>query len=131
MFPYSKIAILCLAALALGACERKGGAPEHSDLGAVADPHGGVLLVADVAPEPRNPAVDGKDDLSITARVTAALAADATLADQRIKVHTQAGIVSLRGTVYSLTAVRRASAIAMAVEGVAGVDNRLNLMVSN
>jgi len=73
---------------------------------------------------------EAMDDAQITREITAAFSGDPMLSNSPIKVTTSGGVVSLIGAVESLTAVHRASAIAIQVKGVISVDNRLSLMVS-
>lgn len=124
--------ILITLALVGGAaaCERRDEQvnPRPSQYGMYTGPLPGIVLVADVAPVG---VPSTRDDAAITARVQGALASDPTLADLPISVSTDQGVVRLQGAVDSVAAVRRASAIVLAVEGVAGIDNRLSLMVSH
>lgn len=111
------------------ACERRDeqANPRPPQYGMYTGPLPGIVLVADTAAAG---VPSTHDDTTITARVLAALSADPTLADLPISVSTEQGVVRLQGAVNSVTAVRRASAIVIAVQGVTGVDNRLSLLVS-
>jgi hyperosmotically inducible protein len=64
-------------------------------------------------------------DAVITASVKAELARDPGLSALRIDVDTSGGRVALRGSAPDEAARARATALAAAVKGVAGVDNRL------
>ena len=64
-------------------------------------------------------------DISITAKVKAALAADAGVKLMRVDVDTSDGRVSLSGSAPDAASRERARAVANGVEGVLTVDNRL------
>ena len=64
-------------------------------------------------------------DIAITAKVSAALAADSSLKAMSINVDTQDGRVSMRGSAPDAAARDRAQALATAIEGVVTVDNHL------
>ena len=64
-------------------------------------------------------------DISITAKVKAALASDASVKLMRIDVDTTDGRVSLIGTAPNAASRERAQAVANGVDGVLTVDNRL------
>ncbi|MBG6082748.1 BON domain-containing protein [Rubrivivax gelatinosus] len=70
------------------------------------------------------------DDASVTARVNAELAKDPDLSALRINVDTDAGRVVLKGSAPDAAARERATEIAARVEGVKGVDNRLEVKKS-
>lgn len=65
------------------------------------------------------------DDVAITASVNASLAKDPDLSAMKINVDTKAGVVTLTGPAPSAAAKDRATSLAQAVEGVAGVNNNL------
>ena len=67
------------------------------------------------------------DDAAITASVAAGLAKDPDLSAFKIDIDTASGIVSFYGPAPSESARERASAIARAVKGVVGVNNRLTV----
>ncbi|MBE0590485.1 MAG: BON domain-containing protein [Hydrogenophaga sp.] len=67
----------------------------------------------------------GANDVAITAKVKAALAADGALSAMDIKVDTEAGRVALVGTAPDETARERATSLVTAIEGVVAVENRL------
>lgn len=64
-------------------------------------------------------------DAAITTEINAKLAMDAQLSATQIDVDTVGGRVVLRGTAPDPQAREHATTIAMAVEGVRGVDNQL------
>ncbi|MBI5269396.1 MAG: BON domain-containing protein [Burkholderiales bacterium] len=67
------------------------------------------------------------DDAGITAKVNAAFAGDPKLSAMKIDVDTEQGRVALSGTAPDAQARDRATELALAVEGVKGVDNNLQL----
>lgn len=67
------------------------------------------------------------DDAGITAKVNAALAGDPRLSALKIDVDSTEGRVSLTGTAPDEGSRQRATELALAVEGVKGVDNQLRL----
>lgn len=70
------------------------------------------------------------DDMSITASINADLARDAELSATKINVDTKSGVVTLSGTAPTAAAKARATTIAQAVKGVAGVNNNLEVRAS-
>lgn len=70
------------------------------------------------------------NDVAITTRVKAALAADSQLSALSINVDTVNSVVSLYGPAPSAEAIERASMLAKAVEGVTEVNNRLVVSAS-
>jgi len=68
---------------------------------------------------------DSANDMTITVKVKAALAADDQLSALSIQVDTVDGVVSLTGPAPSDDAIERATALARAVDGVNAVENRL------
>ncbi|MDO8906351.1 BON domain-containing protein [Hydrogenophaga sp.] len=68
---------------------------------------------------------DGANDMAITAKVQAALAADGALSVMDIEVDTESGRVALIGTAPDETARERATSLVTAIDGVVAVDNRL------
>ena len=70
---------------------------------------------------------DRIDDMQLTTRVNAGLAADKALSAMRINVDTQDGVVTLMGTAPTLTAKARAAEIAREVKGVKSVNNQLSV----
>lgn len=69
----------------------------------------------------------GAADVTITAKVNAALAADEQLSAVKIDVDTTNGQVELKGTAPDAAARDRATILASAVEGVVKVENRLTV----
>lgn len=67
------------------------------------------------------------EDAKITAAVNAKLADDASLSALKINVDTTGGMVSLHGTAPDAISRDRATDLARAVEGVTGVDNKLEV----
>ncbi|MDR7152267.1 osmotically-inducible protein OsmY [Hydrogenophaga palleronii] len=68
---------------------------------------------------------EGANDMAITAKVQAALAADGALSVMDIDVDTEAGRVELTGAAPDENARERATSLVTAVDGVVAVDNRL------
>lgn len=67
------------------------------------------------------------DDSEITAKVKAAILAEPDLKTLQISVETVNGVVTLSGSVDSMSMSDRAKGLASAVAGVKDVDNRLAL----
>ena len=67
------------------------------------------------------------DDAEITAKVKAAIFAEPGLKTLQISVDTVKGVVTLSGSVNSQSSSDMAKALASAVAGVKGVENRLEL----
>lgn len=67
------------------------------------------------------------DDAAITASVNASLAKDPDLSAVKIDVDTKSGVVTLSGPAPSAAAKDRATSLAQAVDGVAGVNNNLEV----
>ena len=67
------------------------------------------------------------DDASITAKVSAGLAKDPDLSAIKIDVDTKGGTVTLAGPAPTAAAKARAGDIAKSVEGVASVNNKLEV----
>ncbi|MES2481128.1 MAG: BON domain-containing protein [Pseudomonadota bacterium] len=67
------------------------------------------------------------DDMQITARVNAGLAADKDLSALRIDVDTRDGVVTLMGTAPSASAKARAEEIARNAKDVKSVNNKLGV----
>ena len=66
-------------------------------------------------------------DATITTSIKAELARDASLSALKIDVDTSAGRVALKGTAPDASARDRATLLAQRVDGVVGVDNRLEI----
>jgi hyperosmotically inducible protein len=67
------------------------------------------------------------DDAAITASVNASLAKDPDLSAMKINVDTKSGVVTLNGPAPTAAAKDRATSLAQAVDGVAGVNNNLEV----
>lgn len=67
------------------------------------------------------------DDATITASVSASLAKDPDLSAVKIDVDTKSGVVTLTGPAPTAAAKERATTLAHAVTGVAGVNNHLQV----
>lgn len=67
------------------------------------------------------------NDLWIWARARYELAAASDLKDSTINVDVEKGVITLTGTVPTQEQVKRADAIAKAVEGQKGVQNKLTV----
>lgn len=67
------------------------------------------------------------DDAAITASVNASLAKDPDLSAVKIDVDTKGGVVTLSGPAPTAAAKDRATSLAQAVDGVAGVNNNLEV----
>jgi hyperosmotically inducible periplasmic protein len=78
-------------------------------------------------PAPGSPSGVGTrmDDMQITTRVNAGLAADRNLSAMRIDVDTKDGVVTLMGTAPSASAKARAAEIAREIRDVRSVNNQL------
>lgn len=70
------------------------------------------------------------DDAAITASVNASLAKDPDLSAMKIDVDTKSGVVTLTGPAPTPAAKERATSLAQSVEGVAGVNNNLEVRAS-
>lgn len=68
---------------------------------------------------------DATKDAALTTTIKAELARDPSLSALAINVDTTAGRVALRGKAPDAVAVERATAIALATQGVVSVDNQL------
>jgi hyperosmotically inducible protein len=114
----STIGASLLAALALVACGR-------------ADEATAGLEAGHVNAQIERPAVQAAatpvSDASITSVIAAELARDGTLDPTRIDIDTAQGRVVLRGSAPDEQAKDRAKRIALAVDGVKGVDNYLTV----
>ena len=113
----STMAASLVAAIALVACGRADEATAGLEAG-----HTTAQTANSTAP-----AAAPVNDASITTVITAELARDATLDPTRIDVDTAQGRVVLRGSAPDDEAKERAKRIALAVNGVKGVDNYLTV----
>lgn len=83
--------------------------------------------VQSAATEMKNDAQVAANDMAITTKVSAALAADDQLSALKIDVDTEAGNVALTGTAPDEASRARATTLTAAVDGVVTVDNRLTV----
>jgi osmotically-inducible protein OsmY len=83
--------------------------------------------VQSAATEMKNDAQVAANDMAITTKVNAALAADDQLSALKIDVDTEAGNVALTGTAPDEASRARATTLTAAVDGVVTVDNRLTV----
>jgi hyperosmotically inducible periplasmic protein len=119
----SALAGALIASLALGACGRheinvntpRAAAPTEEQRS------------AEAAQKATDQAVVATHDATITTTITAELARDAALDPNKIDVDTSQGRVVLRGSAPDEDAKERAKQIALAVNGVRGVDNYLSV----
>jgi hyperosmotically inducible protein len=117
----STLSASLLAALALVACGRADEATAGLEAGQVT-----AQAANDTAPSSKADV----SDASITTVIAAELARDGTLDPTRIDVDTAQGRVVLRGSAPDDAAKERAKRIALAVNGVKGVDNYLTVQSS-
>jgi hyperosmotically inducible protein len=126
---YTVPALALCAALALSACGRD----EERAAQAPADQDRMAQDTTPATPPATTPGATGDDqtvgaaldDATITAKVKAALLASDGVSGTDISVETVGGTVVLTGQVKDAQQVQRAAEIAMNVEGVRSVDNRL------
>jgi hyperosmotically inducible periplasmic protein len=135
----STLAASLLAASALGACSRN----DHETVGqrvdrtidraeqqtarAGADASRAVDKAKQAADQATTKAATAVSDASITTTINAELARDNSLDASKIDVDTAQGRVVLRGSAPDGAAKERAKRIALAVNGVRGVDNYLSV----
>lgn len=125
------IATVC-ATMALAACNKPGqesvGQKVDGSIAEVKSATKELSTDASAAATRAADAVSGSaKDLAITAKVNAALAADAKLSAISVNVDTTAGRVALNGTAPDAESRDRAKTLAAGVEGVVAVDNRLSV----
>ena len=124
------------AALALGACERDGttagqkvdetvASARTAAAHAKQSAQQGLSEAARATQEKSEVVAQKVGDAALTAAIKAGLAKDPELSALRINVDTKDGHVSLYGSAPSDAARQRAQAIALAENGVTGVDNQL------
>jgi osmotically-inducible protein OsmY len=82
-------------------------------------------VVASAAAVPASLDGPAAEDAAVSARVDAALTADAAFARNKLVVSTREGVVRIEGVVPDAQARERAAALATAQAGVKSVDNRL------
>lgn len=123
--------------LVLAGCDRgadKQTAGEKVDAAIAKTQQKGVELADDAAravDKASDAVVRTSKDIAITADVNASLARDESLSALSINVDTTAGRVVLKGDAPDAAARERATQIAKAVDGVASVDNRLQIKTVN
>jgi hyperosmotically inducible protein len=117
---FLRIAVLLGALSALAACDRA------SDLYPSATPAAGEPI----ATAPRYDALsrEALSDTMIAGRIKAAILADAGMAGADVSVNSDAGVVSLTGTVKSQEQAAIASAHAQRYDGVMRIDNHLSTL---
>jgi hyperosmotically inducible periplasmic protein len=116
----STIGVSLFAALALVACGRADDATAGLEAGHTTAQVGNVTTQA----------AGGATDASISTVIAAELARDGSLDPTRIDIDTAQGRVVLRGSAPDAAAKERAKRIALAVNGVKGVDNFLTVSSS-
>jgi hyperosmotically inducible protein len=119
----SLLVVSMTAALALAACERTN---EPRDIGS--SPSRSMPGPTSEAPTPPEQRIESKiEDIAITGKVKAALATADGLNDSSIKVETIDGRVTLSGRLADDAQRTRAIETVRRVEGVRGVDSRLEV----
>lgn len=125
------------AALALGACDSRDGATAGEKVDetvasartaaeeAKQSAQKGLSEAARVTQEKSEVVAQKVGDAALTAAIKAGLAKDPELSARRINVDTKDGHVSLYGSAPNEAARQRAQSIALAENGVTGVDNQL------
>lgn len=134
------IAAFAVLALALGGCDRRGDdqtAKDKTDAAgtsvkrdadqAVQSASQAMGDVKQATGAAAQTAVTAVEDTAITTRVKASLAADTGLKALDIRVETNAGRTTLKGTAPDAAAQSRAQQLASAVPGVSSVDNQLTI----
>jgi osmotically-inducible protein OsmY len=117
----SPLVAALVATLALGACGR------HDEQAARQKVDRTVAKAEQAAETAGAKAATVVNDATITTTITAELARDAALDPTKIDVDTAQGRVVLRGSAPDEQAKERAKRIALAVNGVRGVDNYLTV----
>lgn len=131
-WPRTAVLVSALAlTLGLAACNRA----ENTTAGqkvdaAVAKTEQAAGTVKEEAGKAANAVENRVDDMTITASVSAGLAKDPVLSAIKIDVDTKSGVVTLTGPAPTPDAKARATTIAQAVKGVAGVNNNLQVGAS-
>lgn len=123
------IALSLLMAFGLSGCDKPNSAEQAgksldkaaSDIGDSVDEYG------DKMSEQGAKSAQAWNDTEVTTKVKAALLGEPGLKSMKISVDTVEGVVTLTGTVDSQASNDKASAIAMAVDGVERVVNQLTL----
>ena len=113
--------LVAAAALLTAGCD-----PRNETL-TLAPWHGAAAGIADSAAAGALGADESAEDAELTAKVRTAIAADSELQPQQIGVTTDDGAVTLSGTVDSQSLRDRAVQLAGSVDGVAEVQDRLEV----
>lgn len=114
-----------LAALAAAAALTACGKQADEDLNAGQRTDGAVSEARDTADGTRREARQATGDMTITAKVNAALVADDQLKSTQINIDTRDGQVTLTGQAPDAQSRERATTLASAVDGVKQVNNQL------
>jgi hyperosmotically inducible protein len=97
-------------------------APATSDAASTAAPG-----TTNMAPGPAGDASGAVSETVTTGKIKAAIAADAGMKDTDVSVTTNAGVVTLSGTVKSQDQVAIATGLAQKMDGVSRVESNLNV----
>ncbi|WP_370873397.1 BON domain-containing protein, partial [Hydrogenophaga sp.] len=119
---YTALIAAAAATVLIAACGEK---LDDSTVGQQID--NSSATVQSAATEMKNDAQVAANDMAITTKVNAALAADDQLSALKIDVDTEAGNVALTGTAPDEASRARATTLTAAVDGVVTVDNRLTV----
>jgi hypothetical protein len=119
---YTALIAAAAATVLIAACGEK---LDDSTVGQQID--NSSATVQSAATEMKNDAQVAANDMAITTKVSAALAADDQLSALKIDVDTEAGNVALTGTAPDEASRARATTLTAAVDGVVTVDNRLTV----
>jgi osmotically-inducible protein OsmY len=119
---YTALIAAAAATVLIAACGEK---LDDSTVGQQID--NSSATVQSAATEMKNDAQVAANDMAITTKVNAALAADDQLSALKIGVDTEAGNVALTGTAPDEASRARATTLTAAVDGVVTVDNRLTV----
>ena len=119
---YTALIAAAAATVLIAACGEK---LDDSTVGQQID--NSSATVPSAATEMKNDAQVAANDMAITTKVNAALAADDQLSALKIDVDTEAGNVALTGTAPDEASRARATTLTAAVDGVVTVDNRLTV----
>ncbi len=128
---YAMIVVSMLGTLAMSACDKPGPAENAGrKIDQTLDNAGKKMGTAADTVERKMDAQSEKagvaiEDTEITAKIKAAIFAEPGLKTLQISVDTVKAVVTLSGSVDSVTNKARAGALAGAVAGVKGVDNKL------
>ena len=81
--------------------------------------------VPDAEPAARSETVETPDDATLVQEVESTIAEDPAVPEDGVKVEVEEGVAELTGTVPDETAAQRAGDVAAHVDGVIGLDNKL------